>query len=320
MATHPPTHRLARRALVGATALALLTAAACGGDDDDTSSGGGGGGQSSVDPYETNADAFDALEAGRVDAVALTSFTIETETAAMDGYEATEGFIPVIDGEEQIGCGGFGFRYDDAALRNAFNAELAAMQEADEVLPIVEPFGFNEEAVSTATEHTANELAGGAYDDIDGTDGEIPEVTDDELQPYRDSGVTIGIAAEPPYGYEEDGEATGEAPELASEIFERLDVPVNDFVNSDFGALIDGLNADRMDVISAGMFINAERGEQVLFANPDYCATTAFAVAEGNPDDLSDLQSALDADITFGVVAGTVEEGYFETLQDSAGG
>lgn len=317
MAIHPPRHRFVRRALVGTTALALVTAAACGGDDDD---GGGDGGESSIDTYETNADAFEALQAGRVDAVALTSFTIETEVENLDGFEATEGFIPVIDGEEQIGCGGFGFRYEDEALRNAFNAELAAMQEADEVLPIVEPFGFSEEAISTATEHTANELAEGAYDDIDGTDGEIPEVSDADLQPYRDSGIVIGIAPEPPYGFEEDGEATGEAPELARAIFERLEVPVNDYTVSDFGALVDGLNSDRMDVISAGMFINAERAEQVLFANPDYCATTAYAVPEGNPANLSDLQSALDAGITIGVVAGTVEKDYFETLQGSSGG
>jgi ABC-type amino acid transport substrate-binding protein len=298
--------------LAGASAL-VATMAACGGDDDD--GGGGGGGDASIETFETNADAFDALSAGRVDAVALTSFTVVNETEDMSGFEATEGFIPEIDGEPQIGCGGFGFRYEDEALRDAFNSELATMQEADEVLPVIEPFGFDEEAVSTAVDQTANDLSGGVYDDID-ADGGDREVDEAALAPYRENGIVIGIAAEPPYGYEEDGQATGEAPELAREIFGRLDIEVTDYTSTEFGALIDGLNAGRMDVISAGMFITPERAEQVLFANPDYCATTAFAVPEGNPADLSDLDSVFESGVTVGVVAGTVEKDYLETIQE----
>jgi ABC-type amino acid transport substrate-binding protein len=310
MTTDSSLRRIGRRTFAGVSALALVTVAACGDD--------GGGDSASVDTYETNADAFDALEAGRVDAVALTSFTIVYETEQMDGFEATEPFTP----EGPPGCGGFGFRYDDEALRNAFNAELAAMQEANEVLPIVEEFGFDEEAVQTATEHTAAELAGGAYDDIDADGGDV-QYDEAALEPYRENGVVIGIAPEPPYGYEDEeaeGGVTGEAPELAREVFGRLDIEVRDYTVTEFGALIDGLNAGRMDVISAGMFITPDRAENALFANPDYCATTAFAVEEGNPEDLSDFQSAIDAGVTVGVVEGTVEQDALETMQEESGG
>lgn len=148
----------------------------------------------------------------------------------------------------------------------------------------------------------------------DGDDTTTDDNGDDALAEWQENGITIGIAPEPPYGYEEDGEATGEAPELAKEIFGRLDIEITDYTVVDFGALIDGLNAGRMDVISAGMFIDPDRAENVLFANPDYCASTAFAVPEGNPDELTDLQSAAEADITLGVVSGTVEEGYAEDV------
>ena len=130
------------------------------------------------------------------------------------------------------------------------------------------------------------------------------------LDAYRESGLTIGIANERPYGYEEGGEATGEAPELGREVFSRLGIDDVDYVVSDFGALINGLNAGRLDVIAAGMFITPERAEQALFANPDYCATTAFAVPEGNPDDLSDFESVIEAEVTLGVLGSAVEEGY----------
>jgi polar amino acid transport system substrate-binding protein len=130
------------------------------------------------------------------------------------------------------------------------------------------------------------------------------------LERARSEGITIGIANERPYGYEEGGEATGEAPELAREILSRMDIDEVDFEVVEFGALINGLNARRFDMIAAGMFINPERAGQVAFADPDYCATTAFAVPEGNPEGLTDFQSVIDSGVTLGVLAGAVEAGY----------
>lgn len=124
--------------------------------------------------------------------------------------------------------------------------------------------------------------------------------------------VTIGIADEPPFAFEEGGEADGEAPELARAVFERLDIEVTDFQTTDFGGLIDGLAADRFDVIAAGMFVNPERAENVLFSNPDYCASNSFAVPDGNPDNISDFESVADAGINLGVLSGAVEEGFAE--------
>ncbi|WP_116998196.1 ectoine/hydroxyectoine ABC transporter substrate-binding protein EhuB [Desertimonas flava] len=161
--------------------------------------------------------------------------------------------------------------------------------------------------------------AGGDADMADATDVARTEATgtaategepSELLATARQEGITIGIANERPYGYEEDGEATGEAPAIAREVFSRLGIEEIDFEVIDFGALINGLNAGRVDVIAAGMFINAERAEQVLFADPDYCATTAFAVPEGNPDDLDDFDSVIDSGAQLGVLAGAVEEGY----------
>jgi len=130
------------------------------------------------------------------------------------------------------------------------------------------------------------------------------------LEEARENGITIGIANERPYGYEEDGQATGEAPELAKEVFSRLGIEDIDFQVVEFGALINGLNAGRFDVIAAGMFINPERADQVLFADPDYCATTAFAVPAGNPQGLTDFASVVETGARLGVMSGAVEEDY----------
>src|SRR3546814_18709023 len=98
------------------------------------------------------------------------------------------------------------------------------------------------------------------------------------LEDARENGITIGIANERPYGYEEGGEATGEAPELAKVIFERMGITEVDFEVSDFGAQINGINAGRFDGIAHGVFLNTARAQPVAFAHPPYSATTALAI------------------------------------------
>ncbi|MET8677706.1 ectoine/hydroxyectoine ABC transporter substrate-binding protein EhuB [Streptomyces sp. NPDC004647] len=99
--------------------------------------------------------------------------------------------------------------------------------------------------------------------------------------------VRLGIAGEIPFGYiSKKAEVTGEAPEIAKVIFKRLGVPNVQPVPTEFGSLIPGLNSQQFDVISAGMFINPDRCEQVLFADPDYEVLDAFIVRKGNPKKL----------------------------------
>jgi polar amino acid transport system substrate-binding protein len=108
------------------------------------------------------------------------------------------------------------------------------------------------------------------------------------LERLRKQGtVRLGIGGEIPFGYiYNNGDLTGEAPALAKVIFERLDVPNVQPVPTEFASLIPGLRSQQFDVISAGMFINPERCEQVLFADPDYEVLDAFIVRKGNPKKL----------------------------------
>ncbi len=111
-----------------------------------------------IDRYSDVNAQYDALAAGRVDAVSGTSLTVNTQTDAREGMEATESFFPVIDGEEQIGCGGFGFA--DQELRDAFNDVLKEKQEDGTVMEIVTGFGFSEADVETAADLTVADLTG----------------------------------------------------------------------------------------------------------------------------------------------------------------
>ncbi|MGW2646576.1 ectoine/hydroxyectoine ABC transporter substrate-binding protein EhuB [Streptomyces sp. NPDC001393] len=107
----------------------------------------------------------------------------------------------------------------------------------------------------------------------------------DLLERLRAQGVVrLGIAGEIPFGYiDKDGHLTGEAPELAKVIFKRLGVGRVQPVPTEFGSLIPGLNSQQFDVVAAGMYVNPERCQQVIFADPDYQMLDSFIVRKGNP-------------------------------------
>ncbi|WP_229685843.1 ectoine/hydroxyectoine ABC transporter substrate-binding protein EhuB [Longimycelium tulufanense] len=139
----------------------------------------------------------------------------------------------------------------------------------------------------------------------------------DLLERLRVTGqVKVGFANEAPYGFiNRDGELTGEAPEVAKEIFRRLGV--DDFVPalSDFGSLIPGLRAGLFDVIAAGMYITPPRCEQIIFSDPDYNAPEAFLVPRGNPRGLRTLDDLrAQPGLRVGVLLGAVESGYLDKL------
>ncbi|MFW6091257.1 MAG: ectoine/hydroxyectoine ABC transporter substrate-binding protein EhuB [Actinomycetota bacterium] len=136
------------------------------------------------------------------------------------------------------------------------------------------------------------------------------------LERAREQGfIRVGFANERPYGYaDESGNVTGESPEVARAVLAELGIPELDGVVTEFGSLIPGLNAGRMDIVAAGMFITPERCEQVVFSDPDYCAPQALAVQEGNPLGLSDYESVREEGAALGVLSGAVEEGHAEDV------
>jgi polar amino acid transport system substrate-binding protein len=150
--------------------------------------------------------------------------------------------------------------------------------------------------------------AGGDGGTDDGANG-----GDSLLEQLRESGtVTVGIANEIPYGYEDEetGEITGEAPEIAKRVYEELGIPNMEAVVTEFGGLIGGLEAGNFDMIAAGMYINPDRAQNVLFTDPDYCVLESMLVEEGNPFGLTDYNSVADTDARLAVASGTVNVDY----------
>ncbi|MBM9621413.1 ectoine/hydroxyectoine ABC transporter substrate-binding protein EhuB [Streptomyces zhihengii] len=123
--------------------------------------------------------------------------------------------------------------------------------------------------------------------------------------------VRLGIAGEVPYGYvDEQGEFTGEAPELARVVFKRLGIDSVQPVATDFASLIPGLNSQQFDVVSAGMYINKDRCAQVIFADPEYQMLDSFIVRKGNPKNLRSYEDVVRAKAKLATGTGYAEIGY----------
>ncbi|MER6626977.1 ectoine/hydroxyectoine ABC transporter substrate-binding protein EhuB [Streptomyces sp. NPDC000987] len=134
----------------------------------------------------------------------------------------------------------------------------------------------------------------------------------DLLDRLRAAGVVrLGIAGEVPFGYiDKDGRLTGEAPELAKAVFERLGVRRVQPVPTEFGSLIPGLNSQQFDVVAAGMYVNPDRCEQVIFADPDYRMLDAFIVRKGNPKGLHSYRDVVEKKARFATGTGYAEIQY----------
>lgn len=125
----------------------------------------------------------------------------------------------------------------------------------------------------------------------------------------RQGYITVGFANEAPYAYATpDGKLTGEAVEVSRVILKKMGINEMNGVLTEFGSLIPGLNAKRFDMITAGMWINAARAQQVSFANPDYQIGEGIAVKAGNPLNLHNYKNiGANPKVKVGAMSGSAE-------------
>lgn len=155
---------------------------------------------------------------------------------------------------------------------------------------------------------------GKSNDKASGTSGSASKASGTLTEARERGYITVGFANEKPYAYKEaDGTLTGEAVEIARVVLKNLGIDEVRGELNEFGSLIAGLQSKRFDLITAGMFVRADRCEAVLFANPEYSIGEAIAVAKGNPlklksyKDIADNKNAKVAAMTGGVEIGYLE-------------
>jgi polar amino acid transport system substrate-binding protein len=127
----------------------------------------------------------------------------------------------------------------------------------------------------------------------------------------RERVVRVGFANEAPYAYSTaDGKLAGFMPATMEYIFNQIGGIKLEGVLTEFSGLIPGLQAGRFDCVGAGLYINAERAQQAIPANPQYTAAEGAAVAKGNPKGIHSYADFLKSGVKFGTVSGSINLKY----------
>ena len=134
------------------------------------------------------------------------------------------------------------------------------------------------------------------------------QASGDLLDRVRESG-TLRVAntqANPPWNFtDEASQPLGYDVDVANELARRLDVAKVEFLPSNFQSFIEGVRADRFDIVISGQTITDERREQVGFSQPYQVNGVSIFVKAGESSiaTLADLVGR-----SVGVSAGTTQE------------
>jgi polar amino acid transport system substrate-binding protein len=123
----------------------------------------------------------------------------------------------------------------------------------------------------------------------------------------KEGSVRVGVTNQQPTAFmQPDGSLAGMAVEITKAVFSKIGVQKIEPVVMDWGSMIPGLKANRIDVVIAGMFIKPARCEQVAFSNPDYQAFDTLVVLKGNPKNIHSFDDVLK---NSGIVVAAIQGG-----------
>lgn len=120
--------------------------------------------------------------------------------------------------------------------------------------------------------------------------------------------VRMVIGNEPPYTkLLPNGEVTGAEPDVAKAVLKMMGITEVEAITAGYDAMIPGLDADRWDMVAAGLFMNKSRCADVLYSSPVIVSTESLAVPAGNPKGLTSLDDIRKEDVKVAVLSGSFE-------------
>jgi polar amino acid transport system substrate-binding protein len=110
---------------------------------------------------QANADALSTVQS-RADAYAATELTVSKLAEGGTNVEQVKPFTdPVVNGKPVRNYGGFAFRPEDSALRDAYNAALVEFRKTDDYRKILMSYGLSEESIKAAMAKNVADLCAG---------------------------------------------------------------------------------------------------------------------------------------------------------------
>jgi polar amino acid transport system substrate-binding protein len=131
--------------------------------------------------------------------------------------------------------------------------------------------------------------------------------SDDPLAPYLENGLRVGFVGEIPWSFVQNdgtGTFTGAEAEIVKHCAEGFGITDIQPIAVQFDGLLPGLQADRWDVVAAGMSLRDERLEVAIATQQMYGFGVKALVPEGNPDGIQSWSDIAEAGLTVGMVSG----------------
>ncbi|MEP4039070.1 transporter substrate-binding domain-containing protein [Pseudophaeobacter sp.] len=143
----------------------------------------------------------------------------------------------------------------------------------------------------------------------------------DELTDRINAGepIRLGFATAIPWAYpSENGEPLGFVNALTLVVLEEMGITNYETSVNEWSGLIPGLQANRYDVITGGMYILKSRCENINFSDPIGLFGDAMLVPAGNPKGINNYQDVINTGATLVTGAGfnTVEAARKEGVPD----
>lgn len=146
--------------------------------------------------------------------------------------------------------------------------------------------------------------AGGASG---GTSGGSGSAAGAPVSQFVENGLRVGFVGEVPWSFVENdgtGTFTGAEAEIVKACSAELGIEDIQPVAVQFDGLLPGLQADRWDIVAAGMSLRDERLEVAIATQQMYGFGVKVLVPEGNPDDIGSWTDIAEAGLTVGMVSG----------------
>ncbi|MGI9334966.1 MAG: transporter substrate-binding domain-containing protein [Gammaproteobacteria bacterium] len=131
--------------------------------------------------------------------------------------------------------------------------------------------------------------------------------------------IRLGFATAIPWAYpDDDGEPLGFVNALTLVVLEEMGITNYETSVNEWAGLIPGLQADRYDIITGGMYILKSRCENINFTDPIGLFGDAFLVPAGNPKGIHTYQDVIKtgAKLVTGAGFNTVEAAKKEGVPD----
>lgn len=138
--------------------------------------------------------------------------------------------------------------------------------------------------------------------------GTMPAIAESLMERGTGEGLRVAFFNYIPFAYEDNtGTLTGTDVDTLKYVLNKMGVKIASTGATEWGNLIPGLNANRFDVVAAGMFVTPKRCKAVKFSETTFGIKQGLVVKKGNPDGVTNYEDVAKKGLKIAVLTGSAQ-------------